>query len=156
MPMNKKQLRELIVETLQEVDLYSESAVELLMGTAAVESNLGEYIKQVEGPALGIFQMEPDSHDDIWNHYIKYQSVKIRSKIYDSAHCLVHTAELLRYNLKYAIIMARLQYYRKPDPLPDANDIEGMAYFWKKHYNTHLGKGLQTDFIDKYIKYVKG
>jgi len=159
MSINKDQLRELIVETLKEIDLYSESAVELLMGTAAVESNLGTYIKQVKGPALGIFQMEPATHDDIWLNYLHYKPIlfskdhKIKrfrnKKLYD------HFSETLYYNLKYAIIMARIHYLRVPDALPKDGDIEGLAKYWKDHFNTFLGKGKQTDFIDKYNKYVR-
>lgn len=160
MSINKDQLRELIIETLKEVDLHSDSAVELLMGTAAVESNLGEYIKQVNGPALGIFQMEPETYFDIWENYLKFKPMTF-SKNYNIEHLqgkqlYKHGADTMRYNLKYAIIMTRLHYLRRPEPLPKANDIEGLAYYWKSYFNTRLGKGKQTDFIDKYIKYVKG
>lgn len=62
--MDKAQLRELITHVLKKYDLHSDNAVELLMLTAAVESNLGHYIKQVGGgPALGIFQCEPATLD---------------------------------------------------------------------------------------------
>lgn len=62
--MDKKQLRELVTHVLKKYDLYSADAVELLMLTAATESNLGCYIKQVGGgPALGIFQCEPNTYD---------------------------------------------------------------------------------------------
>ena len=37
----------------------TEAAVELLMGTAAQESLLGDHLVQVKGPALGIFKIKP-------------------------------------------------------------------------------------------------
>ena len=43
MSIDKDQLRELIIRpTLEELDLWSPEAEDLLMGTAAVESNLGQ------------------------------------------------------------------------------------------------------------------
>lgn len=37
---------------------YSESAVNLLLMTAAHESRGGTYLKQINGPALGVYQMD--------------------------------------------------------------------------------------------------
>ena len=37
------------------------------------------------------------------------------------------------------IILARLKYKRIPEEIP--NTIEGRAGYWKKHYNSELGKG---------------
>jgi hypothetical protein len=45
--------------------LASLNAIQLLMGTAAQESHLGTYLKQINGPALGVFQMEPNTEIDI-------------------------------------------------------------------------------------------
>ena len=70
MGINKDQFRDLIRRTLKDITLYSEDAVDLLMMTAAAESNLGEYLRQINGPALGAFQMEPGTHDDIWKNYL--------------------------------------------------------------------------------------
>lgn len=154
MTINKDQLRKLIVETLKEVGLYSEAAVELLMGTAAVESNLGEYIEQINGPALGIFQMEPKTHNDIHNNYLYFKENSERFFIYTNTKLFTHG--VLKYNIKYSIIMARLHYLRAPEQLPDMYDIDGLAYYWKRYFNTHLGKGKKSDFIEKYNKYVRG
>lgn len=72
--MNKKQLRDLIKRVLVALDLHSESAENLLIGTAAQESALGEYIRQLgNGPALGIFQMEPATFKDIVQNYLQYK-----------------------------------------------------------------------------------
>jgi len=43
---------------------YSQPAARaLIMGTIAQESLCGRYIKQRGGPALGIVQMEPETHN---------------------------------------------------------------------------------------------
>jgi len=62
--MYREHLREMIQFVLKNYDLYSRDAEELLMLTAACESNLGHYFKQLgNGPALGIFQVEPATYD---------------------------------------------------------------------------------------------
>lgn len=68
MSINCEQLRLYVIRpTLEKIELWSEAAENLLLGTTAQESHMGTYIKQVgKGPALGIYQMEPATHKDIW------------------------------------------------------------------------------------------
>ena len=150
MSINKEQLRDLIERTLKEVDLYSEDAVNLLMGTAAQESHLGTYIRQINGPALGIFQMEPNTFKDIKVNFL-HGKYDLQSKIRIQMNGEQYAYEL-EWNLKLAIIYCRLHYLRKPGTLPST--IEGMAAYWKQHYNTYLGAGTEEQFIANYKKYV--
>jgi hypothetical protein len=147
MSINAKQLRDLIVRpTLTGMGMWSESAENLLMGTAAQESHLGHYLKQVgKGPALGIYQCEPATHNDIarW--------AKLKGLPFADA-----APERLVYDLRYASQVCRLHYYRKPGALPAADDIEGLAAYWKKHYNTVLGAGKPEEFVQNYKRYVLG
>ena len=151
--MDKTQLRQLIVETLKGADLFSEAAVELLMGTAAQESALGRYIYQINGPALGIFQMEPDTHADIYQNYLAYrpelkrtaQSVSVKNGV---------AADEMSWNLKYAIVMARIHYLRVPKALPDRSDVEAMAHYWKRYYNSEDGAGTVEEFIRNHKRYL--
>ncbi len=135
---------------------YSLAAENLLMGTCAQESAMGEYLVQLGGgPALGIFQMEPATYDDIWTHYLNYHNdlgnevSRLESGFYSD-----DSLELSG-NLYYATAMCRVHYWRRPEPLPVHDDIEGMAHYWKKFYNTVKGKGTTKKFIDKYARYVK-
>ena len=57
--------------------------------------------------------------------------------------------ENLATNLMYGAAVCRLCYYRKPDALPAAGDIEGQAAFWKQHYNTLLGAGTVSKHVYK-------
>ena len=150
--MNKNQLRNLIERTLKEVDgFYSEEAVNLLMGTSAQESHLGEYIRQIKGPALGIFQMEPATFRDILD-WLRPQ-IKLYSRIFKAANISSIRPEILEYNLKAAILLTRIHYLRKPGKLPDT--IEGMAWYWKQWYNTPLGAGTEAEFIANYKRFVE-
>lgn len=140
--------------TLKACDLYTLAAEQLLLGTAAVESDMGTFLHQKGGPALGIYQMEPNTHDDIYINYLKFQP-NVKSKILTACEYVdrpKHTA--LVENLAYATVMARLLYLRVPEKLPREHDIDEMAYYWKKYYNTHLGKGKEEDFKKAYIRHV--
>ena len=69
--LNIAQFREFIViPTLHDLVLNSTAAEELIVFTCATESLGGTYLKQVNGPAIGIYQMEPETYNDIWQNYI--------------------------------------------------------------------------------------
>lgn len=152
--MDKNQLRNLIHVVLKEIGLYSEDAEELLMLTAATESNLGYYIVQKGGgPAQGIFQMEPSTEDDIWENYLEYKK-DLKDTMLSVFSCTIASSFTdLGVNLGYQIAMARIHYLRVPEKLPSKKDTHAMALYWKKHYNTYLGKGTTEKAIGKYEKY---
>lgn len=152
--INAEQLRSLIIKpTLLDLVMYSEDAEELLMFTCAVESNGGEYLKQIKGPALGIYQMEPETYNDIWENYIKrktYVSLILLSN-FDSSR--MPPEDRLVYDLRFATAMARLHYARIPEKLPSKDDVVGMWEYYKKYYNTVNGKAEHDTAIAKYVKY---
>jgi hypothetical protein len=154
--IDKTQLRDYIIKpVLLKLNLYSESAVNLLMGTAAQESRMGTYLKQLgAGPALGIFQMEPATHTDLWNNFLKYKPALAEKVLEFKATNKEDEWEMVG-NLYYAAAMARIHYFRVKAALPgDANDVKALARFWKKYYNTVLGAGTEEEFIANYKKYV--
>lgn len=159
--INAKQLRELVVEpTLEYLDPvipYSEDAVELLMMTAAHESRLGAYLKQVNGPALGIYQMEPATHRDIYSNFLHHRdNLCMLVQDLDFSACLtgeVWDAPELAVNLVYATAMARIHYYRVPEKLPPKEDIKAMAVYAKRYFNTSKGKATIEDYENAYRKY---
>lgn len=150
--MRHQDLRLYVIRpVLTSVGLYSEAAEELLVLTAATESHMGKYLAQVNGPALGIFQMEPATHNDLWSNYLDYRPA-IAGKVVQFA--LSRSAEEMVFNLAYATIMARLQYFRSPKPLPVATDVQGLAEYWKLHYNTLDGKGTVAKALSDYYRLV--
>ena len=163
--MDSMQLREHIIRpALERIGLWSADAEELLMGTCAQESKLGQFHRQMgNGPALGIFQMEPVTHDDCWNNYLKYHAglaLKIKGLVYGEdviGDTPVHPpAEILVSNDRYAAAMARVKYLRAPAPIPSCQDLIGMDDYWKQHYNTPKGRGTVSEFCDHYVNYVVG
>lgn len=150
--MDKNILKHLIETSLNKIGVDSLSAVNLMLGTCAVESNFGEYLKQINGPALGIYQIEPNTEKDIWENYLKYHNNFKNIIINDFKIKTYGTYEVQ--NFGYQTIIAFLCYYRKNKNFPEHDDIEGLANFWKKYYNTYMGKGKIQDFINKYKIYV--
>jgi len=156
MGISAKQLKENIIEpALKKLDLYSEAAVNLLLGTAAQESHMGTYLKQINGPALGIYQMEPRTYSDIFDNYLKFRFQIFNGILNYCNYQSKPRVENLVDNLSLATLMARVHYLRVTIPLPAANDIEGLARYWKRHYNTSQGKGTVEEFIRNYQKYVE-
>lgn len=130
----------------------NEDVVELLMLTAAQESHLGRYLMQIRGPARGVFQIEPRTLEDLIQNYLAYRddlAAAIRA-----VHGKGMDSEInLTGNLAFQICVARLIYRRAPAALPDKDDVESMAKYWKKYWNTELGKGTVEEAIDNYIRY---
>jgi len=154
MAFDKKQFQDLIQRTLQDLGMQSESAVNLLLGTAAQESQFGTYIRQIGGgPALGVFQMEPDTEIDIWDNYLRYRSELACIVTIISGQAAPSPIDL-EANLSYQIAMARIYYRRIPEAFPRADDVAGLARYWKQYYNTRLGSGTKEEFVRNYAKYV--
>ena len=144
---------ETIVPTLVKARLYSPVASFLLLGTALEESGI-EHLKQLDGgPALGYYQMEPKTHDDIWENYLEYRpelAAKVREFVYGFGVVGEGGYQQLITNPPYSTIMCRVHYLRVKEALPEYGDIKGYASYWKKWYNTQLGKGSEASFVETY------
>ena len=153
--MLASQTRSLVIRpALKKLKLWSPSAEELVLGTAIVESGL-TYLKQHgDGPALGLWQVEPATHDDLYTNFLNYRP-ELGSKLMELRAAGLSLDENLATNLMYGAAVCRLCYYRKPDALPAAGDIEGQASFWKQHYNTLLGAGTVGKCVYKVQKILK-
>lgn len=157
--MNADQVRMLVVRPALErlaaltTCRYTQAAENLLMGTAATESNMGRYIRQYPtGPACGIFQIEPATAESIMENYVRYRP-EFKAAV-DYLSTGEPLAQQLVTNLSLQVIIARLVYYPKTQPLPDATDLHGLGAYWKKHFNTDKGKGTAQKFVDDYARYV--
>jgi hypothetical protein len=149
------QFSDLIRQTIVKLNpvLHSRAANQLLLGTSAQESRFGTYLKQIQGPALGVFQMEPLTEEDIWRNYLAFRP-GIENTIKALTGVMAPSSRHLQGNLLYQIAMARLHYFRVPEPLPAADDIPALAAYWKQHYNTPLGRGTEAEFVENYHRYV--
>lgn len=122
----------------------NDSAVELLLMIAAHESGLFKYVQQINGPALGIFQMEPETHDEVQRYMVRckprFENIKLSSP------------ERLIFDVRYAVAMARIFFMRFPEALPMPNDIKGLAKYAKRYWNTTIGKATPEDYERAYLK----
>lgn len=150
--MDLEQLRELVIRpTLKHLGLWSLAAENLVLGTALVESK-AEYLHQVRGPALGIFQMEPATHDDIWENFLKFRKdLALKVTELTTPAAITHGANEMVGNLYYATAMCRILYRRVREELPHEKDADGMARFYKRYYNTELGKSSVEKALPRFI-----
>ena len=162
--MDPSQLKKHIEYILIDMDMFSESAVDLLMLTCAQESHMGYYIEQIDGPARGIFQMEPGTHNFLWKYIDRkgdhFKSMKIDP--FSIAPDFNGTRDQVL-NIAYQIAMARINYWRYPDQIParekyDSKEVYiwALAEYWKKHWNTYKGKGTVKEAHDNSYRYVEG
>lgn len=152
-----------------EIDLATPAAINLLVGTCAQETAGGAYIRQIGYPigslsgAYGIYQCELRSADmnlrsarqktmsknarlaSIFTHIVDFMGIPKRD---------TDLAAALMGDLYFATAMCRLHYMLVPVPIPEASDIRGLGEYWKKYYNTSLGRGTVDDFVENYRRYV--
>lgn len=150
--LNIEQFREnLIKPVLSSLQMYSKDAEELLVFTCAAESHGGTYLKQINGPALGIFQCEPQTHNDIWYNFLRHRTslVTLLSLNFNINPGQLDPARLV-YDLNYATVIARLHYRREKQPLPSHDDVEAIYDYYKEHYNTVKGKSVKDKCIKAY------
>ncbi len=146
-----RQLRDLVVRpTLDAIGLGGPAAEELMIGTILQESGGGHWLHQLgAGPAIGICQMEPATHDDIWRNFLhsrsdlagKVQRLMVEAQVGEDG------ASEMAGNLYYAVAMARLVYARTPEPLPPAGDLAAQAAYYKRHYNTADGAATVAQYM---------
>ena len=140
--------RHVIRPSLKRLGLHSPAAESLLLGTAIAESGLSALVQKGGGPALGVYQIEPATHADLWRNHLAYRPVRAARVLTLAAGGLGRPEQLV-WNLAYATAMARLVYWRRPELLPPAGDIPGLAAYWKAHFNTAAGKGAAAKFIER-------
>lgn len=152
----KQFLVRVVRPALLRISLDTPAGQVLVLGTALTESHL-RYLDQVDpadklGPALGVYQMEAPTHADLWRHFlIRHVALRLavgRLSVFYSGE-FPDPGEMI-FNLAYATAMCRVHYRRDPVPLPAASDARAMAEYWKRSYNTPLGKGRIESALDHF------
>ena len=127
---------------LQRIGAWSPAAEELVLGTGLQESGF-RYLQQISGPAVGLFQMEPATVRDLWDYMTARDRTTVIKELVVPGEDLV---EQLRWNHLYAAALCRMFYLRIPDALPEAGNVAAQARYWKRFYNTTLGKGTELAY----------
>ena len=118
-----------------------ENAKKLLLETAAAETGLGEAVDHTWWTGVGLMQFDRIWFDDV------------KQKVRECFGIDVDRAEYtdLRWSPLLSLVFARLKYRLVPSAIPDT--IQGRAAYWKKYYNSELGKGTPEHYIDSSLKY---
>jgi len=150
--MNPTHLAEyIIVPTLDYLEHLSTASLRLVLGTALVESR-ASLVRQLEdGPALGIYQMEPATHDDIWMNWLQFRPDLANSVLALRGNWPIGAGAMVG-NFFYATAMCRIQYLRVPFRLPHWENAKGMASYWKRWYNTPAGLGKEEEAVEWFQK----
>ena len=140
-------IRTAIERALERFNLpQNESVVRLLLMIAAHESGGFTYCKQKGGPALGLFQMEPATFEFVMGYLKrtgKFQAVNLNTPL-----------ERLVIDVEFAAAMARVYLWTFPEPLPEPDDLEGLAQYAKKYWNTDQGAASAEKYLNDFKQHV--
>lgn len=129
---------------------------ELLFGTACAETKLRPRYQDSSGNAIGLFQIEYTTFRDIWQRAIKENHPDLGKdmiKNYAKSNPNDITFEDLQLSDELSAIFARLKYAHIKEPIPPAQDLENQANYYKKYYNTPLGKATVQGYIKAYKEF---
>lgn len=155
--INPADLRENIIEPVLEVlgvfnqKLNTEAAVELLLGTAAQETDLGYWLEQhPTGPGKSIYSIEPTTHKDIKRYLNRAGNVGLKEAV-ESLSIDGSDNDLIG-NLYYSTAIARIKYWMRPEPLP--SDRLGQAQYWDDYFNANNINQID-EYLDSYREFVE-
>lgn len=139
-----------IVPVVAQLRLAQHGMEPLLLGTALVESDLRFTRQEPAGPARGLYQMEPATHDAVLAKLKWFSEDDYRSVVGFLPPGVEPSAEALSTNAPYATALAAVLYeaahrYRKA--LPERCDVVGQAAYWKRFWNTPKGKGTPARYL---------
>lgn len=122
---------------------------EIMVMIAAHESHAGEYRVQLGGgPARGLFQMEEQTHDSIWENSDIIQEC--------AKHCgFTKNFALLEHDDMYAAFMARMYIAMDQNPCPRPPSYQAMAKYCKSYWN-RTGKATWEKYNDDYMAFKRG
>lgn len=117
--------------------------IQLMTGIGNVETAYRTRRQYGGGPALGFWQVEPRTHDDIWRNFLSGRPAlaEVARRYLPAACGGVPMAEAMTESDIYAACMASLVFYRSPAGLPVRDNARAQCAAWKQAYNTAAGAG---------------
>ena len=145
--MTYQQFKAICAEALLDWGLHSDHCVELLAMIAAHESLGGKHRRQIGGgPALGIFQIEPVTHNSVWDNSDTIKSRAARFGIKEDV-------SRLEADDRYSVWVARHYLLMDVNPLPKTP--EAMAQYCKSYWN-RTGKATPEKYLNDYRAWQDG
>lgn len=153
-------LRELIIKPyLQVLGEYSEAAENLLLGTAAQESQLGMHCYCAGTKGLGMYRMTAEKHQELWDTYLVQSPdlASLQRGLASQQQFLKNPHGELMGNLSYATGMAWMIYRRAGIDTSNTLDSSALAQIWAKLFDNGTGSPRNADdFIQSYRQLVMG
>lgn len=143
----KKEIKEIIGWTLHQMDMHSDDAVELIYRTGMAETKYKHLIQMGGGPAVGFFQCEPATMRDIIENYASYRP-DIMTKLYALGYDDTDAEMRMMGSISLQVAFCRLKYRRDKHSIPSADNIVDQGKYWKRVYNSELGKGTVEHFLE--------
>jgi len=129
------------------------AANKLILGTIAVETSFAEFPDPTPfGAGSGLCQFDLVGFEDVLRRTRQHNIIAIKRAFNIEFHKV--TYEMLEYNPLLSVIFCRLFYKLIAEEIEP--ELSSLARYWKRYYNTHLGKGTEQKFIANYNHYVKG
>ncbi len=142
----------LLRPTLTRCGLWTRASENLLVGTGLVESEF-KFLVQHPGPALSPWQIEPKSFTSLIARLSMDKELMMRVLNVLGMATLPTDANHLVGNMTLACIVARLKYWYNATPLPNADNVEALAKYWAKIYNTRNDPKDIKRFVYLYDQY---
>lgn len=148
------ELRQYVIRpTLIYLGRHSPSAEALLLGTAACQSNLGSALDDRYGH--GLYRITEARHQQLWDlHLARDPDLASQVRGLASQHAFLAAPHLeLTVNLRYATAIAWMLIEAQNMPLPDAEDLLGLAGVWRRVFQPH---GRSRAFVEAWRRCVGG
>jgi len=128
------------------------NAMRLCLGTIATETDFAQFAdRHPEKLGVGVAQCDRIRLIDTKQHIRAHDKKALLNLGYD-----IDTIKLsdLAYDPVLAISIMRIAYKRIPAAIPET--LEGIAHYWKDHYNSHHpnAKGTPEKFIEDWFNFV--
>jgi len=137
----------IISPALSAINCHSDDRLDMVFVTGATET-LYNYNRQINGQALSWFQIERQTHDDIYRFLGQSKKHYILDGLLSLTEGKINFGQL-EVNPWYAAAICAVRYMYDPQPLPKAGMIAAQAECWKKFYNTSDGKGTVGEFMER-------
>ena len=149
-----KEIKEIVEYSLYKLDCYSDDALALVVRTGMAESGYRALKGYGDGnPAIGFWQIEPATMYDMMRNYIAYRATYRKSLEELGMQFEGDDIEIsVMSNLAVQAALCRLHYRRDKHKIPSWDNLEEQGSYWKRVYNTKLGRGTVKHFVEANLK----
>lgn len=132
-----REIKELIITPSLHLTSLGGDNADILMLCTGMQETKYETLKQTHGPALGPWQVEPQTHKDIKIWLGNRMNATMMTRILSACQMeeLPNGDDILIWNWRYSLLIARLVFHRARQPIPSYKDPSALAQYYCKYYN---------------------